>query len=263
MAGNIHIIDPTRDFQKVARAAILDMDYKTLGVYVKILALGKKWQLNIRGLASTLHIGTDSVRAMFAKIEAAGYLRRKRVQGKDGKFVGWDYEISSVPLADLPVLPTSEENRHRENTDVGEKPTSEKSDANIDYNKRNIDLTINQETIKDTSAARFDFRAALLSLGVTAEVADAWLKIRHNKRASNTKIAFDGVAREIAKTGASADECIRMAVELSWQGFRADWYERNIASPSSPSSPSRLRQSKADDAFDNMMALGKKFGFVK
>ena len=95
---------------------------------------------------------------------------------------------------------------------------------------------------------------------MTAEVADAWLKVRHNKRASNTKIAFDGIAREIAKTGAPADDCIRMAVERSWQGFRADWY--NESSSATPAAPSAPRKSKADQAFDNMMDLGKKLGYI-
>lgn len=76
---------------------------------------------------------------------------------------------------------------------------------------------------RDTIGERFDFKSSLLSLGVTEEVADAWLAVRKNKRATNTEIAFRKVAEEIKKSGKTANECITIAVENSWQGFNADW----------------------------------------
>ena len=69
----------------------------------------------------------------------------------------------------------------------------------------------------------FDFRAALVQLGVTPQVADDWMKVRHTKRATNTETAFDNIAREIEKTGRPADDCIRFVVERSWSGFKAEW----------------------------------------
>lgn len=69
----------------------------------------------------------------------------------------------------------------------------------------------------------FDFRSALIGLGVAPETADAWLAVRRKARATNSKIAFDAVAREIGKTGMFAEDCIRIAVERSWRGFEADW----------------------------------------
>lgn len=69
----------------------------------------------------------------------------------------------------------------------------------------------------------FDFRSALIGLGVTPETADAWLAVRRKVRATNSKIAFDAVAREIGKTGMPAEDCIRIAAERSWRGFEADW----------------------------------------
>lgn len=69
----------------------------------------------------------------------------------------------------------------------------------------------------------FDFRAALVRLGVTPQVADDWMKVRHTKRATNTETAFNNIAREIEKSGRPADDCIRFVVERSWSGFKADW----------------------------------------
>lgn len=84
------------------------------------------------------------------------------------------------------------------------------------YNE-NID---NKDTIRK---AKFDFKSSLLSLGVSEAVADAWMSVRKTKRATNTEIAFRKVAEEIQKSGKTAEECITIAVENSWQGFRAEW----------------------------------------
>lgn len=83
----------------------------------------------------------------------------------------------------------------------------------------------NNYNIYNTPQA-FDFRKALEGIGVSAEVSEAWLRVRRAKRATNTKIAFDKIAREIQKSGRSADDCIRIAVENSWQGFCAEWLEK-------------------------------------
>jgi DNA-binding transcriptional regulator YhcF (GntR family) len=70
---------------------------------------------------------------------------------------------------------------------------------------------------------RFDFKKALMEIGVTEQVAEDWLKVRKEAKASNTETAFKGILREIEKTGLSADECIRIAAENSWRGFKAEW----------------------------------------
>lgn len=127
MAGNIIIIEAKDNFQKVAKDIIFskEVDVLTLGIYVKVLCLGKAWKLNVKGLASKLHLSTDKIRSSFATLEKAGYLRRTRTHGPNGRFVGWDYEICSVSFADIAKTPTSV------NSDDGEKPTSGKR-ASID-----------------------------------------------------------------------------------------------------------------------------------
>mgnify|MGYP002508120580 CR=1 FL=1 len=142
MAGNIHIITPPDNFLKVSKDIIYNdaVDFASLGIYVKVLALGKRWNLNISGLAKLLHISTDKVRKHFAVLESAGYLRRSRAQDEKGHFVGWDYEVSSVPFTDLANY------RHRKNTDIGKIPTSGFSEGNIENISSNKDVnSINRE----------------------------------------------------------------------------------------------------------------------
>ena len=88
MAGNITIIEPRDNFQKVAKDIIFNegIDVLTLGVYVKVLCLGKKWKLNVRGLATKLGISADKVRASLAALEKTGYLKRTRVHDEKEKF---------------------------------------------------------------------------------------------------------------------------------------------------------------------------------
>lgn len=91
--------------------------------------------------------------------------------------------------------------------------------------QQSLPNNISIENIKDNKdiSTSFNFLKALMDLGVTEEVARAWMQVRKHQRATNTKIAFDKIKSEIAKSGRPADDCIRTAVEKSWRGFQADW----------------------------------------
>src|SRR5690606_26693474 len=65
----------------------------------------------------------------------------------------------------------------------------------------------------------------------TAETMSQWMKVRKNKRATNTQLALDAVRGEIDLADMydiTADECIRYAVEQSWSGFKWSWVENEI-----------------------------------
>ena len=136
MSGNIKIIPPKENFLKVPKGAIYndEIDTLTLGVYVKVLALGTKWTLNINGLSKSLSISVAKVKAAFAVLERSGYVRRYRVKGKSGQFVGWDYEVYSEPFTD------HIENRPSENADIGKNRPSENGVVYIENNNRNRDI---------------------------------------------------------------------------------------------------------------------------
>jgi len=227
MAGNITIIEAKDNYVKVSKDIIFNekIDHVTLAVYVRLMVLGKRWNLNIAGAASVLRISKDRVRTIFARLEEAGYLRRKRSHDASGRFSGWDYEISNVPFTDIPKTPSSEEYRHRENTDVGEMPTSANPGGIIeDYKPINKDSNPINRDYKDS--APFDFRRAVIDLGVSATLVDDWMKVRKAKRSADTLTAFQGLVREIQKSGRSAEDCIRFSCERSWCGFEAAWMER-------------------------------------
>lgn len=96
------------------------------------------------------------------------------------------------------------------------------------WDNNNTDIeNENKEKVSISAPARgkFDFRQALLDLGVTAETADAWMEVRRRAKAVNSELAFKDVAAQIAKSGHTAEECIHRAAAKSWRGFEAAWME--------------------------------------
>lgn len=128
--GNIKIITPVDKYKRVSLDLIQDndVDPTTLGIYVKALALGARWNLNIKGLASLLKVSEDKIRKAFGILEDKGFLRRTKAQDARGRFNGWDYEIGAAPLTDIAKTPTSE------NTDIGENRRRENRPLNINNN---------------------------------------------------------------------------------------------------------------------------------
>ncbi|MGN0191087.1 MAG: helix-turn-helix domain-containing protein, partial [Candidatus Cryptobacteroides sp.] len=97
--------------------------------------------------------------------------------------------------------------------------------GSVNFAPNNKDIYINKNNKEDNIyiSSPFNFKTSLLKIGVSDEVASAWMQVRKTKRATNTEIAFRKIEEEIRKSGMSADECIRKAVENSWSGFRAEW----------------------------------------
>lgn len=127
----------------------------------------------------------------------------------------------------------------------------------VEYNKNNTPKGVNI-SIPPTP---FNFRQSLIGLGVDVEVADAWLQVRKAKKGVNTKIAFAAIEKEILQAGQnghSANECIRLAVEKSWAGFKWEWMENELSGrstrPAAAGNGKGLR--KGGTAVDRMLAVG-------
>ena len=100
--GNIYIEEAESDFKRIHKSIILNsnIDCLTLGIYTKILVLGKKWQLNIKGLSSYFGISDTKIRRSISLLEREGYISRKPIQDEaTGKLSGWNYILHAKPLA--------------------------------------------------------------------------------------------------------------------------------------------------------------------
>lgn len=157
---------------------------------------GKDCYISDEYIADKIGVSERSARAMISKLIELGYIIRTRFDGRrrflESAIAKQSGRICRAERQDLPTT-------YIESTYI--------SPTEIINNKGN----------------RFDFKKALMEIGVTEQVAEDWLKVRKEAKASNTETAFKGILREIEKTGLSADECIRVAAENSWRGFKAEW----------------------------------------
>jgi len=72
--------------------------------------------------------------------------------------------------------------------------------------------------------ADFCAKTFLKSLGVENTLIVDYLKVRKTKRLANTQTAFKNIANQISQTKFNANDCIRIAVEKSWGGLTAEWF---------------------------------------
>lgn len=77
---------------------------------------------------------------------------------------------------------------------------------------------------KSMQKNKFNFKQALLDIGVDERIVDDWLLVRKNKKATNSETAFNAIKKQIELSGVSANDCITLSVEHSWAGFKAEWY---------------------------------------
>lgn len=137
------------------------------------------------------------------------------------------------------------------------------NDVCIDNNIPVIDKSL-PRTHTRAKAASFDFRKALIDLGVTAQVADDWLAVRKTKRATNTETAFRSIAAQIEKSGKPADDCIRFAAEHSWSGFRASWMNDGDDRPLAPARAQAPRQESIIEHYNRVnQELRERYGITR
>ena len=80
----------------------------------------------------------------------------------------------------------------------------------------------------DNNIKKFSFLKELIAIGVERKIAEEWIKVRKNKKLTQTETAFRKTKAEIDKSGRNANDCITLCVERSWGGFNAEWIEREI-----------------------------------
>ena len=160
--GNITIIESVSRFKKVDISLIENerIDCTTLGVYTKLIVLGKKWNLNVRGLRKHLGLSDEKVRKSLSLLEQEGYIVRTPCRNEKGQLVGWDYAIYPTPVSederskagagkDIPTsdLPSTPKSAH---SDIGGLINNRIKET-IDLNNREKE-TISKDIVKKEEA---------------------------------------------------------------------------------------------------------------
>lgn len=71
--------------------------------------------------------------------------------------------------------------------------------------------------------AKFSFFNSLLDLGASKDLANDWIKVRKDKKASNTQTAFSAFENQVKASKYSIDQILTVCVSESWKGFKASW----------------------------------------
>lgn len=82
---------------------------------------------------------------------------------------------------------------------------------------------IKENKRKEIIKEKFDFLDSLVEIGIDKKIASDWLVVRKTKKAANTETAFNAIKHQIELSGLPANECVKIATENSWQGFKAEW----------------------------------------
>ena len=160
---------------------------------------GKDCFISDEYVADLVKTSTRNASRMMTNLIEKGYVKRTRFDGRR-RFVA-----SCLGEADSPNL--AKQTRQNCRTTYN----------NILIEEDKSSSTINKKRV------RYDFKKALIEIGVSEQTAEDWMEVRKAKGAANTETSFKGIEREISRSGISAEECIRIAVENSWRGFKAEW----------------------------------------
>lgn len=158
---------------------------------------GKDCFISDEWIAATLNVGLRSASAMVANLIKKGYIKKTRFDGRK---------------------------RYLESTlaeQVCKNCRAEKHNMQTTYNT--IPIEEDKSSSNNNKRVRYDFKKALIEIGVSEQTAADWMEVRKAKGAANTETSFKGIYREICRSGMAAEECIRIAVENSWRGFKAEW----------------------------------------
>ncbi|MCM8906806.1 hypothetical protein [Tenacibaculum finnmarkense] len=85
-----------------------------------------------------------------------------------------------------------------------------------------INTVINKPVINKEKSV-FNFRKELINLGLKEELASDWLKVRKNKKATNTETAFKRFVKEFEKSELGINEIVEICIVKSWAGFENKW----------------------------------------
>jgi hypothetical protein len=86
-----------------------------------------------------------------------------------------------------------------------------------------VSVSVNVNDKKDINT--FDFKKSCIDFGFKSELVVDWLKVRKNKKLTNTETAFNKFINQIKLNGQDKDLILEKCIEKSWGGFESDWFK--------------------------------------
>lgn len=177
-------------------------DKKWKGILIKSGSIVTSWE----HLSKDCGLSIQQTRTSMSKLEKSGEVTRKATN----KF----QLISLVKWEEL------QEN----NNQLTEELTSHQQSSN---NQVTTTKEI-KEVKEDLKKIVFNFRKALIEYGFKENLVIDWLKVRKNKKASDTETALNSFIKEIEKRNCDINKILEFIVTKSWSGFKWSWYDTEI-----------------------------------
>lgn len=95
----------------------------------------------------------------------------------------------------------------------GRKRATTKEGKEIQEDNNNLSIDID----------KFSFKQKLIDYGFHLNLIEDWLKVRKDKKASNTETALNKFISQVELSGKDKNEILKLCVEKSWKGFEAAW----------------------------------------
>lgn len=191
-----------------------NLSLKAKGFLAVVMGLPSGWEFSINGVCSILKEGKTAIYNVIDELKENGYCSVVVCRDGKGRMAGNDYTFYEEPQKEQPCMG---------NPNADNQPQLSTNSINNLFNK---ELEDKKESKDESLPKKFSFKQALLDLGVCESVVNDFLLVRKNKKATNSETAFNRIKNEIAKSGLTANECITIAVEHSWQGFSAEWVNK-------------------------------------
>ena len=75
---------------------------------------------------------------------------------------------------------------------------------------------------------RFNFRKELIEKGANDDLVSEWLRVRKDKKATNTKTALNSFISQVEKSGLDINKVLEQCVINSWKGFKSEWIKKEM-----------------------------------
>jgi len=180
-------------------------------------------------------------------------------QGSGGNSRSARYKIVVPDLQQMPVDKLSTVAESTTFAKVAESATrdggtvADSATLRVADSARGIEQTIEHTTKGNRQGAR----ALLAKRGLPKDLADAWMKVRKEKRLAITEPALEGIQREADKAGLTFEQVIRLCCEKGWGGFMAHWDRGESAAGEQQSKQGALPWWSSESG---ILAKGKEFG---
>lgn len=185
-----------------------------LPCYLFIVRKTRGWNksddsISVSQLVKGTGYNKDSVLKGCEKLVQMGVIERKSFANQPAKYILTD-SIFAVDILDS-------ENIAGENIEGGVDILDSVHSKDSTHNNNS------KTTITKANIYTFDFKKELMKLSGDEKLVEAWLKVRKDKRASNTEYAFKALISEQQKSGLTLNQVLEHCVVNSWKGFKAEW----------------------------------------